>query len=210
MPARQKFYQRWLLIYSLEVTAGLVVGEIAGRVAIRLFADIPGVWMIAFMASPIMTGTLVGVTQWFTLKGKKIRADRWLVVSSLGWAAGNAVTKLVSNAIFGTVNLALFMKIDLAVVWVASGIVGGAIGGAIGGASFGLIQWLVLRGKIPKAGKWILVNSLGWAASNAVVGSFDLAAIGMMGLVLIWIIYGTIYGVITGRALLQFVQGFNL
>jgi hypothetical protein len=192
-----------LLIYSIGLTTSLAAGHVAGNFAISSVADVSIIWLIGFMVGPLVTGILVGLNQWFLLRRKIPRVDRWLLVSSLGWTAGSVLFNLIDNAVFGTVNLALFGKVDLAAVWTASSVIGGVAGGVVGGGSLGIIQWIVLKGEISRAGKWILASSLAWAASNGVIGCFDLAAIGIMSLVLVWFINGAIYGVFTGKVLLQ-------
>jgi hypothetical protein len=38
---------------------------------------------------------------------------------------------------------------------------------ALGGAVTGILQWLVLRGKVSRAGWWVLASIVGWALGIA-------------------------------------------
>ena len=49
-------------------------------------------------------------------------------------------------------------------------LVGGAAVGAIGGAVLGVLQWLVLRRQLARAGWWIEASTVGWAVGGAAFG----------------------------------------
>lgn len=202
LSSQQKFYRRWQLVCGLGIPISLAVGK-AMSFAIGFTTHLHQSWEIGLVLGAAVTGALVSCTQWLVLREKFSGAIRWMLASSFSWAIGSAVAVVVGNAVFGVVNLTLFGMFNLALVWVMSGAIGGAIGGAIAGLLVGFAQWFVLRGKISRSTQWILASTLGWAAGNAAMMAIDLAAIGMVGLGMTWMLYGLLYGVITSRTLTQ-------
>jgi hypothetical protein len=69
---------------------------------------------------------------------------------------------------------------------------------ALGGAVAGTLQWLILRGKVSRAGWWVLASTVGWGLSVAAaialswgVGANDFVA---------WVVIGAVMGAVTGGA----------
>jgi hypothetical protein len=199
---KQQFYPVWILGCGLSTAIGFSAGR-AISLAIGYAVDISKVWALSFVFGFAIAGALVGLTQWLVLKTKIPQSSWWILASSLGGAVGSTVAVVVSNAVYGAVNLALFGTLNLAVVWAVSGAVGGAMGGVAGGALVGFVQWLVLKGTIPRSGRWILVSSLGWAAGNAVAAAIDLPTLGAVSSGLTWTLSGAVYGAITGRIFIE-------
>jgi hypothetical protein len=196
---RQSFYGLWFFICLAAIPMSFAVGS-AVSYAIGFEIGSDKGWAVGLTVGALIKGALMGWAQWWVLRRKIPGVGRWILASSVGWAIGKAIALVVSNSVFGVVDLALFGSVDLAVVWAVSGVVSGAVGGAIGGTLVGLAQWWVLRRKLYRAEQWILASSVGWAVSSAIVGTVDLATVGMAGLVLTWVMFGAIYGAITGKS----------
>ena len=108
-------------------------------------------------------GILIGVLQWLVLRRHVTRAGRW-VLASLGAAASFGVVVFG----VGVVNA------DLG--WVGGGYIGTVVG---------VLQWLVLRRQVPRAGWWVLASTVGWVVAIPVG---DIA--GPPG----WAVYGAFTG----------------
>jgi len=143
--------------------------------------EITGLGELAFQSEPprilsaylgvVGAGILVGTLQWLILRKEIVRSFQW-VLPSFG-----------AMALFGIV------------------IFGAGLGWVIGigllGTLVGVLQWLVLKQRIPRAGWWILASTLGWIAgipAGSVVG---------------WNGLGAVYGAITGLALVLLLRHKN-
>ena len=111
-------------------------------------------------------GILVGVFQWLVLRRYVTGAVRW-VLASLGAAVAGALLAL---------GVGLF---DADLGWVA--------GAGLYGTLVGVLQWLVLRRQVARAGWWVLATTVGWVVAIPVG---DIA--GPPG----WAVYGAITGTV--------------
>jgi len=101
---------------------------------------------------------LPGSLQWVILRQWVPRAGWWVLVSGVGSFLG---------------YLATFLGMSLA-IGVAGGEDGSAyvmfpgfgVAFAFAGALAGTIQWIVLRRWVPRAGQWVLISSVSWAAAG--------------------------------------------
>ena len=78
------------------------------------------------------------------------------------------------------------------------GDVGWVAGVAAGGTVLGVLQWLVLRRQVARAGWWVLASTVGWIVGGLVSGITDTAA----G----WAVLGAVYGAITGSVLVWLLR----
>ena len=78
----------------------------------------------------------------------------WVLASVGGWGVGGVVL----GPVFSVVEPAFGL------------LVGGAAVGAIGGAALGVLQWLVLRGQLARAGWWIVASTVGWTVGGVSFG----------------------------------------
>ena len=88
----------------------------------------------------------------------------WVLASVVGWGVGGVVL----GPVFGVVEPAFGL------------LVGGAAVGAIGGAVLGVLQWLVLRRQLARAGWWIVASTVGWAVGGAAFGLVGGAVAGFL------------------------------
>ena len=194
----QKFRRQWLFACGLGIPIGFAM-EQAISFAIGFTTGDAKFWAMGLIMGPGITGMVLGVAQWLILRGQILSARRWVVVTSISWAMGHAVTVLIGNGVYGIVNLALWQTTHLAAVWTISGLVSGLMSGAIGGFWVGLAQWWVLRerGKTPY--HWILSTSLAWAIGHAIINVVNFTQLGLGGSILSWVIYGLVYGTVTSQ-----------
>ena len=83
----------------------------------------------------------------------------WILVTTLGWAAGWAA--------------------GLAMLW--KGTEDDTLIFAIVGAGVGMMQWLVLRRHIPQAGWWVLASAVGWGVGGQYLEGLDQWALNDLG-----------------------------
>ncbi|MCZ2809592.1 MAG: hypothetical protein O2V44_09585 [Candidatus Bathyarchaeota archaeon] len=190
-------------------TVGMFVGFMAGFF-IAAFTELVlgfglGDWSFPLVFG-IWLGIGVGVLQWVVL---------WifLELQSIGIGAGelkwSVLWQQVSRAglwvlasiaaCYGIVN-SDFMGIAEPFRFDPLRIIGVV---ALGGAVAGILQWLVLRGQVSRAGWWVLACTVGWALGVTVAGAIpwggdpELLQLGVTGAVM---------GVVTGGALVWLLR----
>ena len=104
----------------------------------------------------------------------------WALASAVAWGVGGPMGMAVGS--FGDIIVAGFM------------------GAALGGIVAGMLQWLVLRRQLARAGWWVLASTMGW-----VVGGFLSGAVPVGGF-LGWAALGAVYGSITGTVLVWLLR----
>jgi hypothetical protein len=79
-----------------------------------------------------------------------------------------------------------------------------AVVAALGGAVRGILQWLVLRGKVSRAGWWVLASTVGWAlgmtVSRVIPWGDD------SDVLLPMVVTGAVMGAVTGGALVWLLR----
>lgn len=177
-----KFWFWWLLATTAGWMAGLVVLTLLPQTTATLVAR------PALVEGTLLTlsGTLSSVLQWLVLRRHIHRAGWWVPASAAGWIGGFALFLLLAvisvfTAEMSTATTGLLLRFSL-----------GAMAGAGVGAATGVLQWLVLRRQIHRAGGWVVVNIVAWL-------------LGFAGLVLAsqstsvtFLIVGTLVGVVAG------------
>jgi hypothetical protein len=73
--------------------------------------------------------------------------------------------------------------------------------GAVSGAVAGILQWIVLRRQVSRAGRWVLASAVGWAMGCGILGIAGPKVHSMAGFVLTLAWSGALGGAITGIAL---------
>jgi hypothetical protein len=158
-------------IYSaVGSSVGETVGEILGLVAL---------------------GGVIGTGQWFVLRRRVYRADRWAWMSAAGAAVGVVVSQWL----------------DVLDMYIGPGMeLDDLLAGAGFGIVLGVVQWWVLRGWVKAAYWWILASVAGGAVSFFVA---QIAAImvRVAGLgYAVDVATGIIYGTVTGFALVWLLR----
>jgi hypothetical protein len=169
----------WLW-WVLASTMGWAVGARVG-VAVGSFGEPPGfeaaqsvpTIIVAGYLGVAVGGILVGVLQSLVLRRKIARAG-WWVLAGVGAAA------VIGVVVFG--------------VGVVNTDVGWVVGASLFGIVVGVLQWLVLRRQVARAGWWVLASAVGWFVGMPVGGVLD------------WPALGAAYGAITGIALVWLLR----
>jgi hypothetical protein len=121
-----------------------------------------------------VVGASVGTMQWLVLRRKVSRAGWWVLASTLGMGVGfalvRAATPMVSRILGG-------------------GPLYGVVNGAVVGTLVGMMQLLVLRGQVSRAGWWVLASALGMGVGFAlgqIVG--QVVGVAITGIALVWVL----------------------
>ena len=150
----------WLR-WAITGLAGFV-GGMTIKTIIEILADIGGFSAALESISPAMFGALfgamlgvsTGLAQWLVLRRRIAGVGAWLpatlFTTTLFWLLHNA-------EVFGFAHTP----------W---GLVGQGFGhGAIIGAMLGTAQYLVLRGQLKDAGRWVLISTVSWSVAGAIM-----------------------------------------
>ena len=116
----------------------------------------------------------------------------WVLASTVGWSVGGY---LGSAAGWG-------LSRGIAVV-------GYGAGAAAGGIAAGVLQWLVLRQQVARAGWWVLASTVGWPVSIGVGGIGVQAVRAVTDVTLPAVtaaLIPAIYGAITGSVLVWLLR----
>jgi hypothetical protein len=135
------FWLAWVLASIMGFGMGSLLGM---SVSYALLSGL-GITDEFGVAHLIMFGTVLGVTsgflQWVVLREKVARAGRWVLAGTLGF--------VIAGGILGAIGIN------------ENYITAGFLFAAVFGVAGGIMQWLVLRQQIVRAGLWILASIFG-------------------------------------------------
>jgi len=113
----------------------------------------------------LLGGILMGLIQGIAFMNPINRAYWWTLATALGSSLAGVLLLFylhyTSNALEGVEELLAM--------------------GAIVGVAVGLPQWLVLRGKVPEAGWWLVWSGTGWACAGCAAYVLSHTSMGMVG-----------------------------
>ncbi len=214
-----RLWQRWTLANALSELFGLgLTFLITGLAFSRLDGQqtVAGILLtFAFaVASGAVEATVVGLAQWWAM-------HPWFpMVSRFAWWRGTLVGALVAYVLGYLPSTLMDMgaaasqpaPVAEPPQWVILLLAAGL--GAVGGAVLSFAQWLVLRGKVARAGLWIPANMLAWTIGMPVIfwgidKAFQQAAVWQSVLVVAAALLasGTLVGAIHGWFLVRLADG---
>ena len=194
-------------------TVGMFVGFIASFFAIVFIAMltelVPGLGDVDWLGDLVFgigLGVGVGVLQWVVLwiflelqsvgigAGELKWSVLWQQVSRAGWWVLASVAACYGIINSGFIFISEPFRFDpLRIIGVV----------ALGGAVAGILQWLVLRGKVSRAGWWVLASTVGWALGVTVAGAIPWGGDAeLLQLVMV----AAVMGVVTGGALVWLLR----
>lgn len=185
---RSRVGWRFWLLWVLASTVGLFLGLVVGFFGALKVSDFQR--DLAWAAIAAGAGAGVGIMQWLVLRRQ---------VSRVGWWA---LASLVGLGVAAVGGVAVALAAGYSMEWFP--MAGWIVIAAVGGAMAGIMQWLILRRQVSRAGWWVLASTVGWAVSVAglvVLGEeiMDFLALGvglagivglgaMTGLALVWLL----------------------
>ena len=148
----------WWLLAAL---AGFV-GGMTIKTAIEILADIGGFTATLEAIPPVvfgalfgaMLGSCTGLAQWLVLRRRLAGVGIWLPAT------------FGATVLFWTLHNSGVLPF-----WVTRWglVVQGFAHGALVGAMIGTAQYLVLRGRIAQAGRWVLISTVSWSVAGAIM-----------------------------------------
>jgi hypothetical protein len=177
------YWLAWLLASAMGYGMGAILGA---SFAWSFFASPTGGFdAVNGTALGLVAGATGGYFQWIVLRERIVGAGLWGLVSALG--------------------LGLAMGASAAADPAENPAMAGLVIAAIFGTASGILQWLILRRKVPRAGWWLPANLLGSLVAAialpiaAAMGDADNWGPGVMAFGLV---FGAGNGAITGAALI--------
>lgn len=166
----------FLLLWSGATAIGYAGGGLLSGAVVRI---VGGGWGL-FLSFAVISAVL-GLTQWLVIR-TKIMGIGWLWTTWVGGTLGGGFSSWASFQIAITYGDA----VDLLVIY-----------GCLRGLTTGVAQWIILRRYSKFADWWIVASAGSWYVS-ILVGSLLMNKLGYFLILLV----GTIYGVLSGFALM--------
>ena len=177
------FWLQWVL----ASTVGLLLGFIVGFPLSFLAMDILGE-RLGQSFGGIVFGIGVGVLQWLVLRRRVTGVGWWVLTSAAGC--------------YGIIQ-AMFLGFPESAEMSYVSLLGLTVVVALGGAVTGILQWLVLRRQVSRAGWWVLASTVGWGLSMGVSIAIPSGADDNL---LQLAVTGAVLGVVTGAALVWLLR----
>lgn len=137
--------------------------------------------MIIGLIVGAVNGAITGVLQWSILRHWISQLNWWVIISVVGFSVGES---LGATSFFDQLAFAGIARLTTL------------------GTLVGIAQWLILRRYFPKAGRWIIANTLGWGL-GAIIG---ILVGGSIANILLFPVSGAVAGAITGQALIKMLN----
>lgn len=158
------FWLYWVLFSAAGIILGFLIGFALASIITGDDIEI-GVLrgIIGYSMLGAGIGSMVGLMQRIVLRQYVSRSGWWVLASTAGFAVafgggyGVAVVALGYSDSPG--NLAVLLGYTVVV--------------AFGGAVAGILQWLVLRGQVSRAGWWVVASIVGWGLSMVTAGIIE-------------------------------------
>jgi len=194
MKANQTYTDRgywlgWLVASVMGYCFGAILGS---AVASNLF-PLERFYIANGVTLGVVAGATGGYFQWVVLRERIAGAGLWWLTSALGF--GLTIGVVITT---GTNQ---------------NYVVAGLLLPAIFGVTSGVLQWLILRQKLSRAGWWLLANitgSLVGAIGFPVAGGIFDAGNWGLGLLTFGLLFGAGNGAITGAALIWLLRQSTL
>ncbi len=173
----KQIYGRWVIangaaeFIGLTATLAMTAGLFSANDELSLEAALVAAVGVA-AAGAAVEGVVVGLAQWRVLRTALPMLGwwRWVRATALGalvaWLLGmmpSTFFQAMASTAETTASASTFdppLVLQLAVA---------AVMGAALGPVLGVPQWMALRGHVPRAGRWVLANSVAWAAGMPMI-----------------------------------------
>ncbi|HMS01086.1 MAG TPA: hypothetical protein PKE62_17695 [Anaerolineales bacterium] len=215
---KNQLWSRWTLANAFSELFGLALTFlITGLVFSKLdgLGTITSIFLsfVLAVASGAVEATIVGLAQWWAMRPwfPSIERFAWwrgtMVGALIAYVLGYLPSTLMNMGEATASSAPMAEPPQWIVLLLAAGM------GAIGGAVLSFAQWLVMRGKVKRAGAWIPANMLAWMFGMPVIfWGIDMAfkmsalwqSVALMALTLI--IAGAIVGGIHGVFLVRLAE----
>jgi hypothetical protein len=215
-PAEQGVWLRWMVANALGFSIGgagagalIVAGErqigMGVTAAPMMTPVLTWVMALAVIDAVAMggTGVVIGIAQWIVLRQKLSGVGWWVLATSGGGALVGFVTGAFGGVFFSGADVGLWgFAAELLVGLPAIGL------------PPGVLQALVLRGKVEGAGRWAWAHLVSFWVGNGLPFPLMVALARVLGWTLpsaqAWgvagVLAGALYGAITGTVLVRLLR----
>jgi hypothetical protein len=218
---KKQLWTRWTLANAVSEMIGLgltfvITGLFMSRVGEgNTIAAILLSFVVA-IGSGAIEATFVGLAQWWAMKPwfPSIGKFEWWRGTFLGAMVAYVLGYLPSTIMSMGEATASTAPVAEPAQWIVLLLAAGM--GAVGGAVLSFAQWLVLRGKVQRAGLWIPANMLAWTFGMPVIFwgidmAFKMSALWQSVLLMAGTLFaaGAVVGGIHGLFLTKFADHHN-
>ncbi len=179
--SRASLWLSWTLATTIGLCAGGAILVLATALGWRYWetawpSTAQSISSLVNMLMRFLAGATIGVTtgtaQWLILRTRPQTARKWVLVTVIGMAVGNSLfpfAYLATETIISLLGLGPQVIVDLYLSFRA--VIAAC---AVHGAILGLVQWVILRRRMRRAGWWITANAVAWAAGIALILYLDI------------------------------------
>ena len=194
MPVGRRLWLWWVLAGTVGWAVGGPLGVAVGRSGDIIVAGSVGI---------ALGGILTGVLQWLVLRRQVAWVGWWVLTIPVGAAVAGVVgatVGMVAGLVSNPGSPSPLGGADLGVD------VGWVVGAGLFGPVLGVLQWLVLRRQVARAGWWVLVTTVGWVVGGPGAGIVSAAVDAAVGAGVSWAVLGAVSGAITGPVLVRLLR----
>ncbi len=152
------FWILWLLATTAAVVLFMIVSPLIFSGMSILFGGVENTTsgMLTSMTGTVAMGALIGLGQWLVLRMYLKRSGWWVLATLIGYSLPFSIGYLIPPSFYwlGRLN---------------PGWLTGAVLFLTFGLTLGVLQWLVLRGRVNQAGWWIVISLASWAIVTALI-----------------------------------------
>lgn len=170
----KQLWTRWTLANALSEMAGLGLTFVITALFFSGMGEattIAGILLsfVVAVASGAVEATFVGLAQWWAMRPRfpSIGRFEWWRATFIGALVAYVLGYLPSTIMSLSEETGSSAPAAEPAQWVVLLLAAGM--GAVGGAVLSFAQWLVLRGKVQRAGTWIPANMLAWTFGMPVI-----------------------------------------
>jgi hypothetical protein len=159
------FWLYWVLFSAAGIILGFLIGFALASIITGDNIEIGvlrGIFGYSMLGAGL--GSMVGLMQRIVLRRYVSRSGWWVLASTAGFAVAFGGGYVVAVVALGYSDEGLG-NLDM--------LLGYTVVVAIGGAVTGILQWWVLRGKVSRAGWWVVASTVGWGLSMVAAGIIE-------------------------------------
>jgi hypothetical protein len=165
------FWLWWVLVSTVGWFVGFIMGFVLATIIVEPSMAGGGVLgsTLGYFMFGALLGSVVSLMQWLVLRLHVSRAGWWMagwwiLASTAGFAVAFGAPRAAEGAIEAFGYSEVFDELGTFAM-----VLGLTLTVALGGAVTGILQMLVLRARVFRAGWWVLASAVGWGLGMAML-----------------------------------------